>query len=180
MRTLFIDTHLYDIKIILFEDTKIIKSKEVKNKKYNSIYLMPAIKDVCENEDFDQIVVVNGPGSFTGVRLGLTIAKTLAYTMNKIIKPVTYFDLMNFSSDNQKHIFGISDQNGYFIGEFENNKKIKDFYYLSNSEFQKTDLKVETDILIDYKKVLNNLDKIESVNPHAVKPIYIKLIGVEQ
>ena len=182
MKTLFIDTHLYDIDIILFEGNNIIKRNQVKNEKYNSVFLMPTIKSICDNEDFDQIVVVNGPGSFTGVRLGVTIAKTLAYTMNKIIKPISYFDLMNYSMDNGHHIFGISDGNGYFIAEYENNTLINKYQYLSNNEYKEysKNRNIETNVVIDYSKLLNALENTEGVNPHSVKPLYIKLIGVEQ
>ena len=182
MKTLYIDTHLYDIDIILFKDDEIIQRKIISGEKYNSPYLMPAIKDVCPDKDFDDIIVINGPGSFTGVRLGVTIAKTLAYTMHKKIRAVSYFDLMAFSSDSGKHIFGISDGNGYFIASYDNYVLQDSMYYLSNKdfdEFVKTN-NVETDVSINYIEVLNRVSNIKDMNPHAVKPLYIKLIGVEQ
>ena len=86
MRTLYIDTHLNDLDIILFEDNNIVKEEHVINKHNNSTLLMPSIEKVIGNESFDEILVINGPGSFTGVRLGVTVAKTLAFTMNKKIK----------------------------------------------------------------------------------------------
>lgn len=180
MKVLFIDTHLFDINIILFENNKIKRYKTIKDKKYNSPYLMPTIKDVIDDEDFDEIIIINGPGSFTGVRLGITIAKTLAYTMNKIIKPISYFDLMNISSDNEDNIFGISDNNGYFIAEYKSKKLIKDFYYLKNDEYEEfiTNHNVITNVTIDYEKVIKEENTFESVNPHSVKPLYIKSIGV--
>lgn len=181
MKTLFIDTHLWDIHIMLFEGTNVYKEEHVIGIKQNSTYLMPSIKKVLDGEDFDQILIVNGPGSFTGVRLGVTVAKTLAYTMEKPIKVLSYFDLMNYSSNDEHHYFGIDDANGYFIGEYDNHKQVSDFTYINNNDFDdyKNGKTVETDVAIDYKKVIDALKDVPETNCHAVKPIYIKLIGVE-
>lgn len=181
MKSLFIDTHLYDIKILLFVDNKIEYEVNVTGQKYNSTFLMPSIKEVCDKFEFDEIVIVNGPGSFTGIRLGVTVAKTLAYTMNKPIKVLGAFDLFAFSCDNMKHTFGMSDGNGYFIGKYQNYTLTEDLFYLNKSDYNNYLLKnnVETDVIIDYKKVAQRFPNIETVNPHSVKPIYIKTIGVE-
>ena len=182
MKTLYIDTHLFDIDIILFNDDKIVKREIVKEKKYNSTYLIPTIMKVCPEKNFDEIVVVNGPGSFTGVRLGITIAKTLAYTLNKVVKPVSYFDLQNYSLDSANHILSMNDGNGYYIAEYQNHKLIKPLYYLNNKDYIEyaKDREIITDVSIDFSKALSYLNNISGVNPHSVKPLYIKLIGVEQ
>ena len=182
MKTLYIDTHLYDIDIILFDNDEIINRKTIVDKKYNSTYLMPTLKEVCPNKDFDEIVVINGPGSFTGVRLGITIAKTLAFTMDVPIKEITYFDLMNISSNDGKHIYAISDGNGSYVAEFLKNKQVGDIKYLNNKEYREfaDNNIIETNVAIDFSKLIPYLKTISSVNPHSVKPIYIKLIGVEQ
>lgn len=181
MKTLFIDTHLYDINIILFENNTIIREKHVIGEKHNSRFLLPTITEVIGSDTYDEIIVVNGPGSFTGVRLGVTVAKTLAYTLNIPIKTITSLDLMNFSSDSGLHIYAISDGNGYFIGEYDNHNLIKDYYYLSNSDFKlkATENNIETDVPVCYELVLKALQSRNSMNPHSVNPIYIKLIGVE-
>lgn len=181
MKTLFIDTHLFDINISLYADDKLVKQELVTDKKQNSIYLMPSIEKILAEECYDQILVVSGPGSFTSVRLGITVAKTLAYTQNIPIKVLSYFDLMNLSSDDKAHIFGISDGNGYFLAKYANNKLIDEYFYLNNPDYLKyqQDKIVETDVSINMEKVLRALDSIEATNPHAVKPLYVKLIGVE-
>lgn len=181
MKTLYIDTHLFDIRLILFKDNEVYKKEEVLNQKHNSEFLMPSVEKLLDGEDFDQIIVINGPGSFTGVRLGVTIAKTLAFTMNKPIKTITYFDVMNTSLESSNHILGISDGNGYFIAEYQNKKLAKDLYYLNNPDYVKfsEDKEIITDVSIDMRKVLEYAENIESTPAHAVNPIYIKLIGVE-
>ncbi|MBQ6841358.1 MAG: tRNA (adenosine(37)-N6)-threonylcarbamoyltransferase complex dimerization subunit type 1 TsaB [Bacilli bacterium] len=181
MKVLFIDTHLFDINIMLFDNYQIVSERHIVGEKHNSRFLLPSIKNVCDGNEFDEIVVVNGPGSFTGVRLGVTVAKTLAYTLNKPIKSISSLDIMNYSSDDNAHIFSISDGNGYFIGEYNQNSLVKEYYYLSNNDYQQfsNSNNVETDVTIDYEKVLKALQNREPENPHSVNPIYIKLIGVE-
>ena len=181
MKILFIDTHLFDINIMLFEDYKIIAEKHIVGEKHNSKYLLPAIQSVCNGTIYDQIIVINGPGSFTGVRLGVTVAKTLAYCQQIPIKSISILDLMNLSCDGNPHIFGISDGNGYFIGEYNDHKRLKEFYYLSNYEYQDfiNKHKVETDVAINYENVLKFIEGLPEENPHSINPIYIKLIGVE-
>lgn len=181
MKTLYIDTHLFDINLYLFNDNKVYKKKELLGQKQNSCYLMPMVSELLEGEDFDEIVVVNGPGSFTGVRLGVTIAKTLAYTLNKPIKTITYFDVMRASLSKDNINLAISDGNGYFIAEYIKGNLIRDYYYLNNPDYKKysEDKDIVTDVSIDLSKVIEFTKSIVHTPAHAVNPLYIKLIGVE-
>ena len=82
MYSLFIDTHNELIKIILFKDGKILTDKEKMSNMQHSVYTMPMIEEILkenniESSNLNEIIVVNGPGSFTGVRIGVTIAKTM-------------------------------------------------------------------------------------------------------
>ena len=45
-------------------------------------------------DQFDLIAVASGPGSFTGLRIGMAYAKGLAYALNTPILPVSNFDLL--------------------------------------------------------------------------------------
>ena len=94
---LFIDTHLDDIIIILFKNNEILKKEIVTGEKQNSKLIMPTIEKVLENKTPESIIVCNGPGSFTGVRLGVTIAKTLAYTLEIPIRTVSSLELLAIS-----------------------------------------------------------------------------------
>ena len=180
MYTLFIDTHLWDILIYLLKDDKIVAKEEVINKKNNSEYIFPSIVKAIDGIKLSEIIVVNGPGSFTGVRLGVTIAKTLAYTLNIPIKTITALECMAVSNNTYKVAF--SDSNGYYVGNFDESfNLIGDYTYLKDQDF--ANLNTNNEYLLDYnidvEKIYAFLKNRKSINPHQVKPIYIKKIGVE-
>lgn len=183
MKTLYIDTHM-DINIALLDDFNIIREEKILDKNQNSVFLIETIKKVVGNDSYQQIIVVNGPGSFTGVRLGVTIAKTLAFTLSVPIKTITYLELMaiNIFSNNNK-IVAFNDKNGYYIGEFDNDNVLqKDYSYISNDQYLK--LQDQSNIFTsfdnDYKKLIEYMNNKESLNPHSVNPIYVKKIEVEK
>ena len=180
MKTLFIDTHYLDIIIALLENGKIVNKEEVINKKNNSEYIFPTLVKVLNDENIDEIIVVNGPGSFTGVRLGVTIAKTLAYTLKIGLRTIDSLKVVSIST-NAKNV-ALSDENGYYVGHFNSSHdKIDEYTYLSNDEFNKIPNKEEyiTEYRLDIEKVSNYLKTEDYINAHKAKPIYIKKIGVE-
>ena len=180
MKTLFIDTHLNDIIVILLDNGKPVDKREVINKKNNSEFMFPAIKELIEGQKLDEIIVVNGPGSFTGVRLGVTIAKTLSYTLNIPIKTISSLEVSSISNSTKK--VSISDGNGCYLGEFDNNwKPTKEYIYVNNSDFINMENSCEyiDNYKIDIEKVYKFLKNVNPVNVHSVKPLYIKKIGVE-
>jgi len=87
MYTLCINTALADTQIALINDKKIISEKSWESKRDEAEKLMPEIeKMINENvltyKDLNHIFVVNGPGSFTSLRVGLSVANTIAYLLN--------------------------------------------------------------------------------------------------
>jgi tRNA threonylcarbamoyladenosine biosynthesis protein TsaB len=87
MKVLGIDTSNYQLGIALANDDEIIGEYITNIKKNHSLRAMPAIEMLMKEcgvapADLDKIVVAGGPGSYTGVRIGVTIAKTLAWTLN--------------------------------------------------------------------------------------------------
>ena len=178
MNTLLIDTHFLDIIIILLKDGKVVDKGEVINKKNNSEYIMPTIIKVIDGIKLDEIIIVNGPGSFTGVRLGVTIAKSLAYLLNIPIKTITTLEVMAISNKSYKVAF--SDKNGYYLGEFNSNfDKRKEYKYIDNKEFINNYNEYDTNYNINAEEIYKFIINRESTNPHIVNPIYVKKIGVE-
>lgn len=181
---LYIDTHLNDIVIVLGNNEKILKKEIISGEKEISKLIMPTIKKVLREVKPDSIIVCNGPGSFTGVRLGVTIAKTLSYTLQVPIRTISALECLAISlEDHVDKIVGFSDKNGYYIGIFdEDMNKIGAYEYLSNKEFEeyKSKYDVYTEIEQDYLKIITYALSKSEKNPHEVNPEYIKKIDVEK
>lgn len=179
MKHLYINTCSKDIIIKYFKNVKVIREEIISGQRNNSQFIMPSIKKVLENEVPDTIIVVIGPGSFTGIRLGVTIAKTFAYVKNIPIRTITTLEETAVSIRGNFRKVAIKENNGYFYAEFDKNiNLINDFLYYQNSEFDEIfkDQKVYLNPKINYKKVISYTLKKECVNPHTIKPVYVKVI----
>ena len=198
MRTLFIDTSSSDVSIAVICDNKVISSisKCVPNK--HSIYTVSFIDECLKKanlmpKEIDNIMVVTGPGSFTGVRIGVTIAKTYAYLSNCNIIEVSSLKMLALSTNHEfclslidaKHdnyYLGLYDKdNNIVIEEQFNNKeyvlKLIDEYrpiVISNEDIVIDDVKVKRQDL-DYINICNYYKDKEVKNPHFVVPNYLKL-----
>lgn len=87
MKVLSIDTSNYALGVALLDGDKVVGEYITNIKKNHSVRVMPAIEGLMKDcdikpGDLSKIVVAKGPGSYTGVRIGVTIAKTLAWTLN--------------------------------------------------------------------------------------------------
>jgi tRNA threonylcarbamoyl adenosine modification protein YeaZ len=184
MYTLFIDTHSELIKIILFKDGKILTDKEKKSSMQHSVYTMPLIDEVLKenninSNDLNEIIVVNGPGSFTGVRIGVTIAKTMAYLLNIPIKVINTLEMKAVMINDNSKIVVEEEKNGKYIAKYDqNNNLVGEYLYLKNSEFETyaKENKISYVDNINYETIYNYLEQKEAINPHAVNPLYIKVI----
>jgi tRNA threonylcarbamoyl adenosine modification protein YeaZ len=86
--TLLIDSSQHDMLIAIAKDTIILKSFRMQAWLKQSEWMMPKIVDLLNDvnlklEHVQSVIVGQGPGSYTGTRIALTIAKVLAL-MNKV------------------------------------------------------------------------------------------------
>ena len=87
MKILAMDTSNQPMALALVEDNKVLSEKQTNEKRNHSIQLLPMIAEMMQEVAWtpamlDRVVVAQGPGSYTGVRIGVTTAKTLATTLN--------------------------------------------------------------------------------------------------
>lgn len=94
MRLLAIDASNQAMSVAVLENQKVIGEITTNVKGNHSQRLMPAIAELMAEvgwkpADLDRIAVAQGPGSYTGLRIGVTIAKTLAWTLGKEITGIS-------------------------------------------------------------------------------------------
>ena len=206
MICLFFDTSSDLLKVSLIKDNKIIFDKELHTKNDHSSYLVPTIDEAFKsnNIDFkelDEIIVGNGPGSFTGTRISIAVAKTYAFSFNIPVYMISSLEELIYDNDGYDFYVTIIEEkkdNLYFSIFDKDKKRVMDDTYssteymykkleelegkillisLSNKEYEKYDtIKASINVLNIMKNIeVNN----EKVNPHLLKPNYIKKIEAE-
>ena len=88
MRILALDTTAKAASVALWEDGRVLASSFAENAKTHSELLLPMAESLCQGlsipiGEIDYYAVTVGPGSFTGVRIGVCVAKGLAFRFPK-------------------------------------------------------------------------------------------------
>ncbi|WKA59107.1 tRNA (adenosine(37)-N6)-threonylcarbamoyltransferase complex dimerization subunit type 1 TsaB [Planococcus shenhongbingii] len=104
-----IDTSNSPLAIALMSDDTVLIEETTNLKINHSLTAMPAIEEMMKKakitpKDLTHIAVAEGPGSYTGVRIGLTIAKTLAWSL-KI--PLHLVSSLKVLAANGQHFDGL-------------------------------------------------------------------------
>ncbi|WP_314064399.1 tRNA (adenosine(37)-N6)-threonylcarbamoyltransferase complex dimerization subunit type 1 TsaB [uncultured Vagococcus sp.] len=86
MKVLAIDTSNQALAVAICENDQVIGQYLGTTNRNHSLVLMPAIDFLMKEnkispKELDRIIVAEGPGSYTGLRIGVTTAKTLAWTL---------------------------------------------------------------------------------------------------
>lgn len=202
MISLFLDTTTSRLIVGIYKDKQELYFDDSEAHNDLSSRVLPKIKEALDSvsltvNDIDDIYVVNGPGSFTGIRVGVTIAKTLAWSIKKPIYTVSELSVLASGSKTRYTIPLIDARRGYvYAGIYNKNLKsqIEDQYILLDDlkklvkkEYKKEDISfVSYDKLegvekpvIDVEKILNKC-KFEEINPHLVNPNYLKKTEAEE
>ncbi len=204
MISLFIDTSSFNLLVYLLKDDKVINSCKLEKIKSHSTLVLPEIKRRLNEanikiNDIDNIYVVNGPGSFTGLRIGVTIAKIIGYTLNKRVIPISSLELLATTAFNTDYIIPVIDaRRGYvYAGVYDKNLNniLKDQYISLNDLFSKLDddrtytfvsyddmLNIENLIKPneDVSKLINKHQNDSQINIHNVNPNYLKRTEAEE
>ena len=140
MKVLAFDTSSKALSLAILEDKQVLAETTINIKKNHSITLMPAIDFLMASldwtpKDLDRIVVAEGPGSYTGLRIAVATAKTLVHTLN--IELVGMSSLLALVPSQQEElVVPIMDarRNNVYAGFYENAKAVFPEAHLSFDE----------------------------------------------
>jgi tRNA threonylcarbamoyladenosine biosynthesis protein TsaB len=159
----------------------------------HSVTIIPYLQKMLENEkiklqEIDEIIVGVGPGSYTGVRIGVTVAKMIAYLNNLSLYKVSSLALMA-SSSNKPYVLAFIDarRGNAFMGLYANSDKklimVKDDC-LQNIEKFKTSLEIDFEVVEEGKPDVNKILKsnilIKVDDLHSLTPNYLQVTEAER
>ncbi|AXI08051.1 tRNA (adenosine(37)-N6)-threonylcarbamoyltransferase complex dimerization subunit type 1 TsaB [Oceanobacillus zhaokaii] len=101
MNLLAIDTSNQLLGVAILKDEQIIGEVVTNIAKNHSVRLMPAINQLMNEvsltpDQLDKIVVAKGPGSYTGVRIGMSTAKSLAWALDIPITGISSLEVLAY------------------------------------------------------------------------------------
>ncbi len=119
MNILSIDSALNNSYLGIEYDKKLYSKIIKTDKNYHSLYLISKIKEILyekniELKNISLITVNSGPGSFTGIRIALTIAKILAQELNISIIPLKSNEIL-LRAYNKKYLLMDARKDMYFF-----------------------------------------------------------------
>ena len=203
MRILYIDTSSSYLYAGIVENKKLLCSVKEKLGQELSCLALPRIADMFSKtslvpNDINKIIVVDGPGSFTGIRVGLTIAKVYAWSLSIPITTITSLEAMSTSVKCDEVKVPIIDaRRNYSYAAIYNHDdcmmkpqhinndvltkkldELSEYIIITNDETNLNGKKCNYDP--DIESIVNKyVDKAE-VNPHLVNPEYLKLTEAEE
>lgn len=187
MKTLIIDTSHSLLAVGIAQEGKLISSKIETLNKQQSEYLLPFVETILNEQnlklkDIDQVVVCDGPGSYTGMRIGITFVKSIAMVLPKL-NVFTVDTLLSLSG--QRDVFAFIDaRSGRTFGAYCNHGQVIDEKVYLVEDLGQINKNMVGDVHLlgqttDYGNVLENILAVESSwqaveNVDVLVPRYVK------
>lgn len=204
MRILYIDTSSSYLYAGIVDDGSLVVSVKENYGQELSCVALPKIAEMFSNSnlepnDIEKIIVVDGPGSFTGIRVGLTIAKVYAWSLKIPITTITSLEAMSASHNYNGFKVPIIDarRNYYYAAIYNSDdecllkpqhiykdkllmelEKYNNYQFITNDEIDLTGEKCNYSPNIEF--IVNKYVDKKDINPHMVNPKYLKLTEAEE
>ena len=192
MYTVLLDSSNTNLSVGLAKDNLLLESISYEAWQRQSEYMIPELNKLLEKynvnrNEIDAVMVAKGPGSYTGVRIAITIAKTIAVALGVKLYPVS--SLRAQKDGKNPSICLINARSGRsYMGVYKGNETILEDQIMKNDEVLKYvadhptysvcgDVKylgLENKETNNVLEMLSLKDVVEDVNPLSLKPVYMK------
>lgn len=186
MISLCLDTSYKNLVIAIIKDNEVIASFNEEAFKRQSETIFVELEKVMQQaniqpDDIDEVLVTKGPGSYTGVRIAMCVAKVFCATKQKTLKTISTLKL--YAGKNDVQVILDARSNRVYYGKYNNGEKIEECIKTID-ELNKDDNNYVGDTyLLDKTSepidLVNNFlilkDEFETVdNIHTLTPEYLK------
>lgn len=202
MISLLVDTCTKNVCIALFKDKILIDKVVSLNEMDLSSKFMVLINNILEKNNLkvsniDKFFVAVGPGSFTGIRIGVTCVKVMAYSLQKEVIPISSLEILASNDVETDYIVPLIDARREYVFSAIYDKNlniIMDNKYIKLSELlnelnskksvtfvslDKFDLEIKLPEY-NFEKIINKHYNDTSINPHLLNPNYLKKTEAEE
>ena len=174
----------------LIQNQKIITKKKSKKLKNISEKLVVEIEKSLSKlklnyKSLKKIIVITGPGSFTGIRSAITFVKTLNLYLKIKVVGISKFEVLNLLTNNDhkpriKNIFVQNNENTFFLQKFNASGKADSVPELLDLKQKKIMIDKEIRIIsdglkikeyLDYKKKTKKVNLVEIIG-YGIEDIY--------
>ena len=192
MYTVLLDSSNTNLSVGLARDNLLLENISYEAWQQQSEYMIPELNKLLEKysvkkEEISAVMVAKGPGSYTGVRIAITIAKTMAVALGCKLYAVSSLRVQKDGKNPSICLINARSGRSY-IGVYEGNETLLEDQIMKNDEVLKYiadhptysvcgDVKylgLEVKETNNVLEMLNLKEALEDVNPLSLKPVYMK------
>lgn len=189
MKTLIMDSATNRLYTALLEDEKIIYESYVEGKNDHAKAILVEVDKACKKANIEllelnQIIVGVGPGSYTGVRMAVTVGKMIA-TLDSQIKLYRISTLLLMASASKKRVLSCVDaRRGNVFGciyDFDKKSYLVEEGLIAKNELESNafDCSVdENSFVVDPLKVVQMAEEV--TEPRLLTPNYLRQTEAER
>lgn len=191
MYTIGIDTSHQFLVLVVMDDKGVMDSLRLDCFKQQSEYIIPKLDELLNRNnlkptDVTNLVLAKGPGSYTGVRIGMTVVKIWGAFLN--LKVYTLSTLQLYAGLKDCHVVMDARASRVYAGRYNNGNPVKQDTIYTIDEMKELLVKDDVEVVGDahlfdkqdnYQNIENNFfllkDKWELVdNVCGLTPVYLK------
>lgn len=182
MRVIGMDTSYKYLNICLLDGDIVVDSLHMECFKQQSEWMIPKLKELMDrhgwvSEDIEAMVITEGPGSYTGIRIAMTVAKVFCSSMNI---PLYTLSTLQLYASNREHTAVLMDARGKraYIGKYHLGKAVMEDTVLPIDEL--SNVLTEDDFIVGDGSLVGKEDAFEDVAGHflALRPEWKKVENV--